>query len=134
MRILILFILLLPLWMCSCSDDDGNLRTVNIKLEVITSNNPEAKITTTLNNDLRTEEVEALPYSYTYAQQEVETGTFVKLTYLDISDVIAGPGGQTSWVDYDATLNISVDNAVVSTKTLVVTEGSGVLEIDYTFD
>lgn len=129
---------LLMLNSCSSDDDSPNSnepQVVNITFEVTTSRNSEAIITTTINNDTETDNANNLPYSRTYAQTEVDSGTFLELTYLENGSYAASSGGGSSWTDYTATLNISVNNTVVSTQTFDITETTtGIRRIDFTFE
>ncbi|WP_298903655.1 hypothetical protein [uncultured Psychroserpens sp.] len=138
-------ILLLMLFVCSitysCLPDDSDSGAEpdgptisNIKFEVTTTRNTEGIITTTINNDTETEEVENLPYSRTYAQVELESGIYFKLTFLENGTYSASSGGGTSWTDYTAVLTISIDNVVVRTEIFNINEdnASTVREIDLT--
>ncbi|HPF12379.1 MAG TPA: hypothetical protein PLP62_13055 [Flavobacteriaceae bacterium] len=120
----------------SCASDDSNPeypKTVNIKFEVTTTRNSEAIITLTLNNQTETVVVESLPFSNTYAQTSVDAGTFLKLTYLENGIYVSGTGGVNSWTDYSAQLTITVGSEVVKSQSFEVTENTGILQIDYTF-
>ena len=138
-------ILFLMLLMCSitysCLPDDSDSGAEpagptisNIKFEVTTTRNSEAIITTTINNDTETDEVENLPFSRTYAQVELESGIYFKLTFLENGTYSASSGGETSWTDYTAVLTISIDNVVVRTEIFNINEdnASTVREIDLT--
>lgn len=120
---------------CS-SDDDKYPKTVNIKFEVTTSNNPEAEIKTTINNDSEFEEIESFPYSRAYTQQEVNIGTYLKLTLNDMSDC-ATVGDPTDPnpinCDFTADLSILVDNEIVKTESFELTSDVGLVFIEYTF-
>lgn len=130
-------ILSIVLTSCSSDDDSGDSgsQTANIKVEIITSRNTSAIVTRTLNNDTQTNDIENLPYSFTYAQQNVSTGTFVKLTFLEDGDYSSSTGGGNSWTDYTAELKISVDNNTVSTQNFSVNQSNSgeIKQIDYTF-
>ncbi len=143
MKKIVLFAFVISsLIVASCSsDDDSNPvetseypQTVNIKYEVTTSRNSEAIITTTIDNDTQTETINNLPFDTSKIQVEVNNGTYLKLTYLEDGSYIATSDGQTSWTDYEAVLNIYVNNEKVKTATFNITENnSGVKTIDYTF-
>ncbi len=119
----------------SCSKSDSEYpKTVNIKYEITTTRNTEATITRTVNNDIQTEIVESLPYSFTYAQEKVEKGTYLKLTFLESGQYEAGQNG-SSWTDYEATLNILVDEELVKSETFPVIEFESKVElVEYTFE
>ncbi|MCB0742974.1 MAG: hypothetical protein KDC67_03655 [Ignavibacteriae bacterium] len=137
-KLIVIPILILSLILTACSSDDDSgdtgPQTVNITLEITTSRNTEAIVTRTLNNDIQTENLNNLPYSFTYAQQEVSTGTYLKLTFLENGSYDVGPNG-SSWTDYTTELKILVGNNVVESETFTVTESSAgtVRQIEYTF-
>lgn len=137
-KLLLIPILILNLILTACSSDDDSgdtgPQTVNITLEITTSRNTEAIVTRTLNNDTQTENLNSLPYSFTYAQQEVSTGTYLKLTFLENGTYAVGPNG-SSWTDYTTELRILVGNDVVESETFTVTESNAgtVRQIEYTF-
>lgn len=135
---IILVFALLPLVSCSSDDDSSNEsnypQTVNIKYEVTTSRNTSAIITTTLDNNTESNTADSLPFSDTYAQTEVNIGTYVKITYLENGIYAVGPNG-SNWTDYEAELKIYVNNEVVKSQTIEITENNvGVEMIDYTFE
>lgn len=141
-NILLISLVILGFLVSSCSSDDSNSdgdngssfpQTVNIKFDIITTRNSEAIITRTLNNDTETVLVPSLPYSFNYAQQEVNQGTYLKLTFQDNGTYLAGPSGST-WTDYNAELKISVGNNVVKAETFEMTSDGGIVKIDYTFE
>lgn len=123
---------------CSSNDDSSSRneypKTVNIKFEITTSRNSQAIISTTLNNNTETENVDNLPFSKTLAQTQVNVGTYLKLTYIENGLIIVTPDG-TNWTDYSAELKIYVNNVVVKTQTFSMTESDNtVKEINYTFE
>lgn len=123
----------------SCSRDNDSSsskeypRTVNIKFEITTTRNSDAIINRTMDNETKTDDLTSLPYSFTYVQQEVNEGAYLKLVYRDNGVYVVSDTG-SSWTDYDAVLSISVENEVVETKTFQMTEGLGIVQIDYTFE
>lgn len=123
----------------SCSSDNGSSdgnnypKIVNIKFEITTSRNSEAIVNRTLNNDTEADFVGSLPYSFTYAQQEVNENDYLKLTYQDNGIYFVDENG-SNWTDYNAVLKILVDNSVVEIQTFEIIEGSGAVYIDYTFE
>ena len=138
--LVILLVVVSTFSMTSCSSDDDNAggnsnypQTVNIKFDIITTRDSEAIVNRTLNNNTETDNVQNLPYSYTYAQQQVNQGTYLKLTFKDDGSYAIGTGG-SSWTDYSAELKISVGDNVVKTQTFDITEGVGIVQIDYTFE
>lgn len=129
-KLIALTIAIFSLISCSSNSDSGDdTQTVNIKYEVITSRNAVAIITRTINNGNQTEEVDTMPYSFTYAQQEVSTGDYLKLTYTDNSTFAPGE----TWTNYTATLNIYVNNTIVKTQSFTITGSSSLVQIEYTF-
>ncbi|MCD2260485.1 hypothetical protein [Psychroserpens luteolus] len=137
-------ILLLVVLMCSinysCLPDDSDSGAdpdgpviSNIRFEVTTTRNTAAIITTTINNDTQTDEVENLPFSLTYAQVEIESGTYFQLTFLENGVYNVTPEG-SSWTDYTAVLNIYIDEVLVRTDIFNVNEdnASTIREIDLT--
>lgn len=125
------------LLLSACSSDDEYPKTVNIKFEINTSNNPEGEITTTINNTSEVEEIESFPYSRAYTQQEVTAGTYLKLTLDDNSDCpsIIDPTNPTSNnCDFTAELSILVDNEVVQTTSFELNADVGLVFIEYTFE
>lgn len=138
----ILFLAVLVLSVCySCIPDDSDSGadpdgpiTANIKFEVVATRNSEAVITTTIDNTTETENADSLPFSLTYAQTEIETGTYLKLSFLENGTYNVTPEG-SSWTDYTAILTIYIDNAAVKTESFEITEGdSGVKQIDLTIE
>lgn len=131
-KLITLTFAILTLTSCSSDDDSGNSgsQTVNIKFEVITSRNTDAIITTTINNDTQTDEVEDLPFNRTVAQQEVESGDYLKLTYLENGTYAPIP---PNWTDYTATLTIYINNNVVKTQDFEIVSNTGIVQIEYTF-
>ena len=138
-KLLLTLIVVASFSITSCSSDDDNSggnnypQTVNIKFDITTTRNSEAIINRTLDNDTEIDQVTSLPYSFTYAQQEVNEGTYLKLTFQDNGTYAVGPSGST-WTDYDAELKISIGNNVVKTETFEITSGGGIVQIDYTFE
>ncbi len=136
-KIFFLLIAFTGISLLSCSDEDPIIeeypKTVNIKFEITTTRNTAAIIDRTFNNDTQTDEVEDLPYSFTYAQQEVNRGSYFKLNYKENGDYPSEPGS-SSWTDYDATLKILVDDEVVKNETFMIQIGTGIVEVDYTFN
>jgi len=129
------FFFLVALIACNPDDETGEYpKTVNIKFEVNTTLNRDCIIKTTINNDTEEEFIFNLPYSRTYAQEEVVNGTYTKITFEDNDDILGTPDGGSSWEDYEAELKISVDNEVVKSETVTVTEDIGVILLDYTFE
>ncbi|MDG5492495.1 hypothetical protein [Psychroserpens sp. SPM9] len=113
--------------------DDGPI-TANIRFEVVTTRNSEAVITTTIDNETDTENVENLPFSLTYSQTEIEAGTYLRLTYLENGSYSVSEEG-SSWTDYSAVLTIYINNSVAATETFDITEdNSGVKQIDLTIN
>lgn len=138
-KLVLTFIVIASFSMLSCSSDDDNSggsnfpKTVNIKFDITTTRNSEAIVNRTLNNDTEIDFVPSLPYSFTYAQQEVNEGTYLKLAFQDNGTYAIDETG-SSWTNYTAELKISVGNNVVKTETFEITEGIGVVQIDYTFE
>ncbi len=123
----------------ACKSDDEYPKTVNIKFEISTSNNPEAEITTTINNNSEIEEIESFPYSRAYTQQEVTAGTYLKLTLDDRSDCATiedptDPNPNPTNCDFRADLSILIDNEVVKTGSFELNSDVNLVLIDYTFD
>ncbi len=121
----------------SCSSDDDNSegnnypQTVNIKFDITTTQYTYAVVSRTLNNDTQTEEdFDSFPYSFTYVQQEVNQGTYLKLTFMH--DL----GQDGGFDDYEAELKITVENEVVKSETFMITNDDlGVTkQIDFTFE
>jgi len=136
MKKLVLFVFFLStLCFISCSKNDSEYpKSVNIKYEITTTRNTTAMISRTVNNETIDETIENLPYSFTYAQESVDEGTYLKLTFLEYGDYEVGQNGST-WTDYEATLSILVDEEVVKTQTFPMIEFESKLEqIDYTFE
>lgn len=139
-KILTFAILLSSIFIASCSSDDDNSngnnypQTLNIKYEITTTLNRESIINQTLNNNTETFITSSFPYSHTYAQQEVNQGTYLKLSYQDDDVVLIGTGSGSSWVDYEAELKIFVNNNIVKAETFTIEEATGTVEIDYTFE
>ena len=141
-KILIAFFVTLTISIISCSSDDENPvneypKTVNIKFEITTSNNPEATVTTTINNDSNSEEISGFPYSQAFTQQEINIGSYLKLTLEDMSDcpVISDPQNPgTNNCDYTAELSILIDEEVIKTESFELTTGVGTVLIDYTVE
>jgi len=139
MKKTLFLIAILSLTLTSCSSDDNKSdeneypKAVNIKFDITTTRNSDAIINRTIDNQTETENVTSLPYSFTYAQQEVNLGTYVKLTFADNGTYIITPQGST-WTDYDAELKITVGTEVVKTQTIQITEGIGNVQVDYTFE
>lgn len=132
-KIVLISLLMSIISLTSCSSDDDNSggseypQTVNIKFDISTTEYTEAIISRTLNNDTQTENIDNLPYSFTYAQQEVNQGTYLKLAF---TDNLTQDGGPTS---YEAELKISVGNEVVKSETFTITDVGETVLIDYTF-
>lgn len=132
-RTALIFILASIISLTSCSSDDDNSggneypKIVNIKFDITTTESTEAIISRTLNSDTQTENIDTLPYSFTYAQQEVNQGTYLKLSF---TDNLAQDGGPTS---YEAELKISVGNEVVKSETFTITDVGETVLINYTF-
>ncbi|WP_179016796.1 hypothetical protein [Winogradskyella forsetii] len=105
-KILTLLLVISSLYLTSCSSDDDNSsgneypKTVNIKYDITTTQYTDAVVTRTLDNDTQTENFDSFPYSYTYVQQEVNQGTYLKLTFMHN---LAQTGGVD---DYEAELKI----------------------------
>lgn len=139
-KILTFAIILSSIIITSCSSDDDNNdgnnypQTVNIKYEITTTMNRESIVNQTLNNNTETITVSSFPYSHTYAQQEVNQGTYLRLSYQDDDVVSIGTGSGSSWVDYEAELKIFVNNNIVKAETFSIEETTGTVEIDYTFE
>ena len=132
----LIIVLIVSLFTLSCSKKDSDSeypKTVNIKFDVTTSRNTEAIISTTLNNETETENVDSLPFSITYAQTEVDEGTYLKLSYKEDGIYTSGTGGIDTWTDYTAELKIYVDNQVVKTQSFEISENVGLIQVDYTF-
>ena len=135
-KILTLLLVISSLYLTSCSSDDDNSsgneypKTVNIKYDITTTQYTDAVVTRTLDNDTQTENFDSFPYSYTYVQQEVNQGTYLKLTFMHN---LAQTGGVD---DYEAELKITVGNEVVKSETFMITDNDlGVTkQIDYTFE
>jgi uncharacterized protein YxeA len=138
-KLLLIVLVAFSFSITSCSSDDDSAngnnypQTVNIKFDISTTRNSDAIINRTLNNNTETDEITSLPYSFTYAQQEVNQGTYLKLTFQD-NGVYAATNEGSTWTDYDAELKITVGNNVVKTQTFEMTEGTGIVQIDYTFE
>ncbi len=131
----ILFILMvLPLFaLNSCKSDDASNaypKTVNIKYEVITTNGKVGYVNRTINNET-IEEFPVFPYSFTYAQESVEVGTYLKLTYTGDNEIVVEPNPMP--MIYEVELKISVDNEVVASETTSVDPNTGQVILDYTF-
>jgi len=136
----ILFLLtIVGFTIASCSSDDDNSggnnypKTVNIKFDITTTRNSEAIVNRTLDNDTQTDNITSLPYSFSYTQQEVNLGTYLKLTYADNGVYIVTPQG-SNWTDYDVELKITIGTEVVKTETIQITEGIGNVQVDYIFE
>jgi len=125
---LISLLLLSVFVISSCSKDDNSEypKTVNIKFEITTSSNPYATVTTTINNTSEIEEIENFPFSRAYTQQEVNVGTYLKLTFED-GDNPCQDGDDCS---YAAELVILVDEEIVKKESF---DDVTVAFIDYTF-
>jgi len=133
----VLFITFLCLIFLSCSKNDDNNtnnypRVSNIKYEIITSKNTSAEITTTLNNEEQSHYADDMPFSIVYAQTDINQGTYVKLTFQEIS---TGIGGSTNWEDYTAELRMYENNDIIKTQTFDITlDNLGVKSIDFAFE
>jgi uncharacterized protein YpmS len=83
-KLLLIVLVAFSFSITSCSSDDDSAngnnypQTVNIKFDISTTRNSDAIINRTLNNNTETDEITSLPYSFTYAQQEVNQGTYLK--------------------------------------------------------
>lgn len=120
----------------SCSKDDDTTsnypRVSNIKYEVITSKNTSATITSTLNNNAESHFVDNLPFSIVYAQTDINQGTYIKLTFQEIS---TGIGGNPNWEDYTAELRIYENSEIIKSQIFDITlDNFGIKSIDYTFE
>ncbi|MEH6536439.1 MAG: hypothetical protein V7719_08615 [Psychroserpens sp.] len=138
-KLLLLAILVLSVTY-SCTPDDSDSGaidgpiTANIRFEVVATRSSEAIITTTIDDETETEEVESLPFNKTFSQTEVELGTFLQLTYLENGTYNVTPDG-SSWTDYTVILTIYINNTAASIGTFVITEGdSEVKQIDFTIN
>ena len=135
MKKIVFILLALPLFaLNSCKSDDASNaypKTVNIKYEVITTNGNVGYINRTINN-ATVEEFPVFPYSFTYAQEVVELGTYLKLTYTGDNGVVVEPNPMPT-PSYEVELKISVDNEVVASETATVTPNTGQVILDYTF-
>lgn len=110
---------------CNCNDDENNTeypKIVNIKYEVLANTgNLLQVINTTLNNDNQ-EHIAVMPFIFSYTQQEVNVGTYVKLAFL------------TQTFDEDSLeLRILVDNEVVASQVFNITTQNQAGFIEYTF-
>ena len=113
--------------------DDGPI-TANIRFEVVTTRNSEAIIKTTIDNETDTEEAENLPFNKTYAQTEVEAGTYLKLSFVENGTYVVTNEG-SSFTDYTAILNIYLNNVLAATESYDITEGdTGVKQVDFTIN
>jgi len=126
------FLTILCITLYSCSfDEEPTTRTVNIKFDVSTSRNTEAMIDRTIDDDIQSESVENMPYSFTKTQQVIDVGTFLKLAYLESGEYLATSSGETTWTDYSLTLSILIDDEIVETETFEINQSSGVKAIEY---
>ena len=110
---------------CNCNDDTNNTeypKTVNIKYEVLANTGHFLQIiNTTLNNDNQ-EHIEVLPFIFSYTQQEVNVGTYVKLAFVT-----------QSFDEDNLELRILVDNEVVASQVFTITTQNQAGIIEYTF-
>ncbi|WP_299336002.1 hypothetical protein [uncultured Psychroserpens sp.] len=119
----------------SGADPEGPI-TANIRFEVVTSRSTDAIITTTIDETTETENVDesGLPYSKTIADVELESGTFIRLAFLEDGSYVVTPEG-SSWTDYNVILSIFADNVLARTETFLVTEDdSGTKQIILNFE
>lgn len=117
-----------------CDDDSGSTaqQIMNITYEVTTTRNTEAIINRTLDNNTIMDRVSSLPYNYTYTQQPVTSGTYSKISFQDDGSYAVTSSG-SSWTDYTATLVIRADNNIVKTQDFQITENTGTVLIEHTF-
>ncbi len=131
-----LFLLLtLPLFaLNACKTEDPTSvypKTVNIKYEITTTKNKVGYVERTFNNET-VEDFPKFPYSFTYARQEVELGTYLKLTFDGDNTVVVEPNPNPG-ATYDVELKISVDDEIVATKSKTVSISDDLIILDYTF-
>ncbi|MFC0605213.1 hypothetical protein [Winogradskyella pulchriflava] len=132
MKKVLLFVItlsFLTLNSCSSSSDDDSggsnyPQTVNIKFEALANTGGNLQVlATTIDNDSE-DHLETLPFSYTYAQQEVNIGTYLKVQFQT----------QSFTIGEEIELKILVDNQSVKSEVFTITQENQVGSIEYTFE
>jgi hypothetical protein len=113
---------------CSSNDDSSNgneyPKTVNIKFEVIANTGGNLQeVETSINNE-KIDHLVTLPFTYTYTQQEVNAGTYLKVQFQTLSFT----NGE------NIELRILVDNQTVENNIITITQENQVGFIEYTFE
>lgn len=106
----------------SCSSDDNSIKDVktgNVKFEVLVSQNRDSKIVTKINSVSTSEINQLFPYSKSYSNVELKSGTVLEVIFVDNTSIVSG-----STFSYNLELKIAIDNVYVKTETYTVTENS----------